>query len=396
MSEPSLLQNSELFSEKLYQVMCLVQPGVADLELYEFRYCLANLTPPEGWESVQLEAAAEIEQRLSQRSFYESIQIKPRVGGKIVLDRTIFELTGRLFVGLVTGAYPPEWVRGRFYFDLRCFFFLARTEYFTPAVLAHLGGRPYRSFEPKQAAFEVHQSVGYPEFMAANAEVDQAFIESVLKLTAAKGMPVILAIAGATAAGKTEIVARLNQAFRAAGRLTTSIEMDHFLTDRDEREAKGIDSLGGAAIHRGLFKDCMQDILRGKRIATPRYDFISGESSHWLDGSLKAGKYPIEIEPADIIFIEGNFPFLLEETNPLIGIKVVYLTDDPVRLKRKWKRDMDYRMKYDLNYFRNRYFKDQYLMAQECFLPQMEVCDLLVDTTGARLWAAPEIAAILG
>ena len=55
-------------------------------------------------------------------------------------------------------------------------------------------------------------------------------------------------------------------------------------------------------------------------------------SSHDLDGNLKAGGMPIEIEPADIIFIEGNFPFLLEEIVHLIGIKVVYLTDDPIRL----------------------------------------------------------------
>ncbi len=72
---------------------------------------------------------------------------------------------------------------------------------------------------------------------------------------------------------------------------------------------------------------------------------------------------PIEIEPADIIFIEGNFPFLIEEVLHLIGIKVVYLTDDPIRLKRKWKRDIDYRKKYEPNYFRNRYFKDQFIMA---------------------------------
>ena len=34
-------------------------------------------------------------------------------------------------------------------------------------------------------------------------------------------------------------------------------------------------------------------------------------------------------------------------------------------------------------------------MAQVCYLPQMEVCDLVVDTTGAALWATPEIAEVL-
>jgi len=74
---------------------------------------------------------------------------------------------------------------------------------------------------------------------------------------------------------------------------------------------------------------------------------------------------------------------------------VVYLTDDHVRMKRKWKRDIDYRKKYEPTYFRNRYFKDQFLMAHNCLLPQMEVCDILVDTTGAALWVTAEIAKIL-
>jgi len=48
-----------------------------------------------------------------------------------------------------------------------------------------------------------------------------------------------------------------------------------------------------------------------------------------------------------------------------------------------------------LNYFRNRYFKDQYLMAQACFIPQLGTCDLCVDTTAARLWASTETASLL-
>ena len=192
-----------------------------------------------------------------------------------------------------------------------------------------------------------------------------------------------------TAAGKTEIVERLREAFEQAGRQVTSIELDNFLTDRDDREAKGIHSEGKQALHFDLFRQSLEDIARGKKIRIPRYDFIDGTSSHDLDGNLKPGGVPVEVEPADIVFIEGNFPFLLEEVVHLIGIKVVYLTDDAIRMKRKWKRDVDYRKKYEPTYFRNRYFRDQFIMAQIAYLPQMEVCDMTVDTTGAGdLWAA--------
>ncbi len=392
----SNLLEPDTFTQVLYEKMKAINAGIDEMELYEFRYGLNNLIPGDGgWASVQPEAQEEIEQWIDSTDCYSGILIKPRVGDRIVLDETIVRLTNMLLVGLATGEYPEEWVRARFYFDIRGFYFLTRTVYFTDAVLAHLGGKPFRSFEQKQKRFERWQDLGYKAFREANAEVDRAFMESVDKLVAVKGTPVVLAIAGPTAAGKTEIVERLRRFFEQTGQHTTSIELDNFLTDRDQREEKGIYTLGRQAIHFDLFKEGLEAICRGEKIAIPRYDFIYATSSHDLEGKLKPDGVPIEIEPADLIFIEGNFPFLLEEVAPLIGIKVVYLTDDPVRMKRKWKRDIDYRKKYEPTYFRNRYFRGQFLMAQKCYIPQMQMCDLVVDTTGAAIWATPETAEIL-
>lgn len=387
--------NHEAFTEALFEKMQDINPGIAGLELYEFRYCLNNITPTSGWASVVVMPKEEIEQMVNARVFYDGIQIKPEVAGCIVLNEKIERLAHMLFVGLFTGAYPVDWVNRHFYFDIRSFIFFHRTNYFTEKIVAHLGGKPYRQFEQKQKALEQIDAVGYKAFAAANAEVDACFIGSVKKIIAARGTPVLLAVAGATAAGKTEIVERLGAAFQRDGQKVASIELDNFFTDRDDREAKGIDSKGKQAMHFGLLLQSLDDITHGKAIQTPRYNFIDGSSSHDLDGKLKPGRLPVRVEPADIIFMEGNFPFLIEEILHLIGIKVVYLTDDAVRLKRKWKRDMDYRKKYDLNYFRNRYFKDQFIMAEYAYRPQMEVCDMVVDTTGAALWVTPEIAKIL-
>jgi uridine kinase len=396
MSAVSTLYRPDLFSEMLYEKMKQINPGVEELELYEFRYGLDNLTPENGdWASVELDEREKIEKLVNSSDFYSSIRLKPRVGDRIVLDETIVRLTTMLFVGLVTGKYAEDWVRTHFYFDIRGYFFLHRTVYFTAPVLAHLGGKPLRSFEQRQEQFERCQAVGYKAFKEANAEVDQAFLESVETLIAAKGTPILLAIAGPTAAGKTEIVARLRSAIERTGQVTTAVEMDNFLTDREDREAKGIHTQGKEALHFELFKHSLEELTQGRRTSIPRYDFVYATSSHDLDGRLKPGGMPIEIEPADIIFVEGNFPLLLEEVRHLIGIKVVYLTDDPIRLKRKWIRDIDYRKKYEPTYFRNRFFRDQFLMAQKCYVPQMELCDLVVDTTGAALWATPEIARIL-
>ncbi len=384
------------FSADLFKMMQSVEPALEGLELYEFRYGLDNILPPGGWDSVPLEPKEDIERRVNSRAFYDAIQIKPRVGDRIVLDDHIVKLAHTLFAGLVCGAYDPEWVRTHFYFDVRGFYFLHRTAYFTEETKAHLGGKPFRQFERRQAAFERLQDIGYKAFREANTEVDQCFFEIIRQLAARRGTPLIIAIAGPTAAGKTEIVERLHAFFRETGQKTTSIEMDNFLTDRDYREQKGIFTQGKQALHYELFTQSLRDISGRKGISIPRYDFVYATSSHDLSGRLKPDGVPIEIEPADIVFIEGNFPFLIPEVAELIGIKVVYLTDDPIRLKRKWKRDIDYRKKYEPTYLRNRYFKEQFIMAEIAYRPQLAACDLSVDTTGAAVWVAPQAAAMLG
>jgi uridine kinase len=384
------------FSEILYKKMRRINPGIGDLELYEFRYALDNLYPGNGgWAGVALDGKEAVEQRVNSSDFYAGIQLRPRIDDRIVLDESIVRLTVMLFIGLVTGAYSEDWVRALFYFDIRGFYFLHRTIYLTDRVLTHLGGKPIVSFEQRQKRFERYQAIGYKDFREANVEVDGFFLESVKRLIAAKGTPVLLALAGPTASGKTEIVERLRSSLEQTGKRVTAIEMDNFLTDREYREKKGIYTLGKEAIHFELFRQSLEDICHGRRITIPRYDFVYATSTHDLDGRLKPGRVPLEVEPADIIFIEGNFPFLLPEVAYLIGIKVVYLTDDAIRLKRKWKRDIDYRKKYEPTYFRNRFFREQFLMAQKCYLPQMEVCDMVVHTTGAAIWATPDIAQVL-
>lgn len=385
-----MLADPQLFSQILYERMQTISAGIADMELFEFRYALENTVPKQGWESLTIDSMETIERLVNDSLFYQSIHLKPQINNRAVLDDQILHLTRMLMVGLVSGAYPAEWIIQHFYFDVRGFYFLHRTQYSTPRILAHLGEKPYRQFEPKQKQFDRVQAIGYKAFAAANQEVDECFIELVQQLVKEKGKPTLIALAGQTAAGKTEIVARLRSTFEASGNQVASIEMDHFLTDRDYREAHGIDSLGKEALHYAIFQQCLKDICQGKKILTPRYDFVLATSSHTLQGDLKPGCQPVEIDPADIIFIEGNFPFLLPEIAALIDIKIVYLTADDIRMKRKWRRDMDYRKKYELMYFLNRYFREQFLMAQSAYLPQLENCDLFVDTTGAAIWVTPQ------
>jgi len=388
-------KNTQDFSEKLYQRMQQINSGIEDLELFEFRYALENLIPKEGWNSVQLQSVCEIEEKIHARKFYESIQLRPRIDGKLFFDVQLTQMTQMLFLGIVENVYSIDWVNKNFYFDLRAFYFFHRTNYYNEKIIKHLGEHPYRSFEREQYKFKRNFDIGYQAFMQANERVDQCLNDLLFKLISTGHRPFIIGIAGQTGAGKTEIVAQLQKQFTNHNLSFTSLEMDHFLTDRDEREEKGIDSLGKEALHFELFRQSLKLIRDGLKITIPQYDFISATSSHSIDGLLKPGHSSGEVQTADIIFVEGNFPFLYDEIAELIDIKVVYITDDEIRLKRKWKRDMDLRKKYDLTYFINRYFREQFLMAESAYIPQMEKCDVLVDTTEASIWMNTKISKIL-
>ena len=284
-----ILNDPDAFSETLFEKMKQINPGISELELYEFRYGLNDLLPENGWGSVTLDDAKEIEFRLSRREFYDGIQIKPKMGDRIVLDEQIIRLAQMLFVGLVTGEYDLDWVKSHFYFDIRGFYFLHRTHYFTDKMLAHFGDKPYKHFEQKQKNFECKQDVGYKDFREANAEVDALFIESVKKIIAFRGTPILLAIAGPTAAGKTEIVERLSVAFRQAGQeLHPSnwiISLPIGITGRQR------------AFIRKANKPCILNFSSkawktsrmGKRSSIPYYDTVFATSSHDLEGNLKPG-----------------------------------------------------------------------------------------------------------
>ncbi len=160
------------FTRQLYAVMQQVNPGIAQMALYEFQYSLNNITPAgDGWASVIPDPLEDIERLVNSRAFYDSIQIKQRKGDKIILDEKIVRLTQMLMVGLVSGVYPLEWVNAHFIFDIRGFFFLHRTNYFNEAILAHFGGKPFCRFEAKQKQLQMQQDIGYKDFQWANAEV---------------------------------------------------------------------------------------------------------------------------------------------------------------------------------------------------------------------------------
>ncbi len=389
---PANLVDPKQFSTDLFLKLQQINPGIAELELYEFQYALKNLQPAEGWASIQPESMQSLLERIAAPEFFANIQLKPKHGDQIILDSTIASLTRQLFVGLVGGMFPPDWVEQHFYFDVRSFVFFVRTNYITEEIQERFGDSPYKSFEPKQSLLDKMFEVGYKDFAQANLETDQAFIRVVQSLITSSSTPLLLTIVGPTASGKSEITARLLDSLSRAGFSCTSVEMDSFYKDRAFRDGRSMDT---TVIHYPLFIESINALLRGEAADIPRYDFIQATSSHDLDGLLRPGQSTQTIQPADIIILEGNFPFHIPELARLINLKIVYFADDPIRLKRKWKRDVDFRKKYNPIYLANRYFRTQFQRNQEIYQPMMQCCDIIVDTTNAQLWLHPDLQARL-
>lgn len=363
-------------------------PGVGELEFYEFQYALKPRQPTEGWQTIQPEPMETLLERIASPDYFANVQLKPRQGDQLVLDETIQSLTRQLFVGLVDNSYPPDWIDQHFYFDLRSFVFLVRTVYLTAPIRQRFGGSPFKRFEAKQSFFDTRFEVGYKEYAQANLEIDQAFIQAVQSWITARGTPLLLTIVGPTASGKSEITARLLGSFKDAGLSCVAVEMDNFYKDRVFRDGRPMTS---EVIHYPNFINSINALLRGESADIPRYDFILATSSHDLDDNLRPGQSTQTIQPADIIILEGNFPFHIPEIARLIDLKIVYFAEDPIRLKRKWKRDVDFRKKYDPNYLVNRYFRTQSQRNQEIYQPMMQCCDIIVDTTNAQLWLHPNL-----
>lgn len=377
------LADTKQFLSLLYERMCLVNPGIERLALYEFRYCLTNITPVAGWKNIVIRPTQEVEAQISDLAFFKSIQFKPIQDGKIVLDDQIMTLTQMLLAGLVHGDYSIEWLNTHFYFDIRAFVFLVRTPYYNQQIFDHFGGKPCFQFEQRQSSLAALQDLGYREFSLANQQIDTALIQTLEALIAQQGTPLILTLVGPTGAGKTEIIQRMRGALQHKGLQVGSIEMDNFYKDGSFREGKPLDK---HLIHYEIFLQSMQAIRAGKEALIPRYNFLTTTSSHDLNSQLRAGQEPLLIQPADVIFLEGNYPFHQPDVAPLVGTKIVYLTDDAMRLQRKWRRDIDYRKKYDPVYFVNRYFRTQFIRAAEVYRPLMQACDVLADTSQAALW----------
>jgi uridine kinase len=143
--------------------------------------------------------------------------------------------------------------------------------------------------------------------------------------------PIIIAIAGGSASGKTTVVNEINDAL--GGEDIVVIKHDDYYKDQshltlEERKLTNYDH--PSSLENELLISQLKDLISGKVIRKPIYDFVI---------QTRSEKYEI-VEPKKVIILDGILVLEDERIRELADIKIFVECDEDLRLIRRIKRDM--------------------------------------------------------
>ncbi len=139
--------------------------------------------------------------------------------------------------------------------------------------------------------------------------------------------PVMLAIAGDSAAGKTTLSRGLARAL-GEGRATSICVDDYHRYDREERKGLPFTPLHPDGNYIAIMEQHLQLLATGQPILKPVYEH--------RDGSLAR---PELVEPGEFVIVEGLLPLHSKLSRACFDVKV-YL-DPPEEIRREWKISRD-------------------------------------------------------
>ncbi len=146
--------------------------------------------------------------------------------------------------------------------------------------------------------------------------------------TAAKpARPVMLAIAGDSAAGKTTLTRGLVEAI-GADRCTSLCVDDYHRFDREERKALPFTPLNPECNYVDIMEQHLQLLATGQPILKPVYDHATGQLAR-----------PEYIEPRQFVIVEGLLPLSTKLARACFDVSV--FLDPPEEIRRTWKLDRD-------------------------------------------------------
>lgn len=234
-------------------------------------------------------------------------------------------------------------------------------------------------------------SLGYMDHLIRISEtlMNNRILDQVKKIRKTNSKIRIVLIAGPSSSGKTTATTKLAVYLHSFGLTPKMISMDNFFKDRVDtpKKANGeYDFECLEAIDLKLFNKTIKDLIEGKTVKMPTFDFYSGE---------KKFKTEMTLAPTDILLIEGIHalnPKLLVDVekeykykiylSPLTAVNIdrdnrIYLTD--TRLLRRMIRDnrtRGYNVSDTL-----RLWKDVREGEEKYIFPYQDEADYVFDTS---------------
>ncbi len=196
------------------------------------------------------------------------------------------------------------------------------------------------------------------------------FILSVFSVGIFAREPMLIGIAGGTGSGKTTLAEKIYEAFPEA----VLISQDAYYRDQSHLSLEQRSKLNfdhPDSLDFSLLRDHLIDLKNGKAIAQPVYSF----QTH------SRGLEVTQIEPADIILVEGILLFAAPEVRDLFDLKIFVDTDDDVRVLRRADRDMKERGR-DFEGVKEQYLATVKPMHSAFVAPSKRYADVILPGEG--------------
>ena len=139
--------------------------------------------------------------------------------------------------------------------------------------------------------------------------------------------PIFVAIGGDSGSGKSTLTAGFYRIF-PADQITSVCLDDYHSLDRRERSLIGVTALDPRANNFALMENQLLALKRGNPITKPVYDHS--------DGTFRS---PEEVQPREVVIVQGLHPFLVPGVRGLFDLNV--WLDPETELKHRWKVQRD-------------------------------------------------------
>jgi len=180
--------------------------------------------------------------------------------------------------------------------------------------------------------------------------------------------PVIIAVAGGSASGKTTVVEKIIDNFDCGN--VTVIKHDDYYKDQTEmtmEERLKVNYDHPFSLDNDLMYEQVLDLIKGHTITKPTYDFENHNRS----------KVTEEIQVTDIVILEGILIMEDKRIRDLCDIKLFVEADDDLRFIRRLQRDMAERGR-SLESVVNQYLKTVKPMHYAFIKPTKRYADVII------------------